>query len=263
MPSHTRGSVIRVSWARDEVLFRAQFRLIGLWSVHNRVLREQLDRSPVAVQQETFELVRSLVDEGLFVIGDRTEQGFVAWTVPVGDRLERIREQFAAELIGEKPGNFDQPWLRLTDAGRQAAETIPVDPVGEPPERIVPQWDWPLPDAAREVLVYGTIDWVELGQIHWRVSEVSPGEPVPVLQQRTLELIADLVRGGLARLGAISSDTRGFVEWACSLDDALNRIRSVYVVDYDDSSAWEWFCLLELTRRGELVARSIEAGSQR
>ena len=95
------------------------------------------------------------------------------------------------------------------------------------------------------------------------MSEVSRGEPVPLLLQRTLELIADLVRGGLARLGAISSNRLGFVPWDCSLDDALNRIRSVYIVDYDDSSAWEWLCLLELTRRGELLARTIEAQAQR
>ena len=63
-------------------------------------------------------------------------------------------------------------------------------------------------DAAR-VLVYGTIDWVELGQIHWRVKEVSPGEPADVLQQRTLELIAELVRGGLTRVGAIATGRRG------------------------------------------------------
>jgi hypothetical protein len=51
------------------------------------------------------------------------------------------------------------------------------------------------------VLVYGTIDWVELGRIHWRVKEVSP--------------------------------------------------------------AWEWFCLLELTRRGTVLARAIEGQAQR
>ena len=49
----------------------------------------------------------------------------------------------------------------------------------------------------------------------------------------------------------------------CSLDDALDRIRSVYVDDYDDSNAWDWYCVLELTRKGELFARSIEAQAQR
>lgn len=84
-----------------------------------------------------------------------------------------------------------------------------------------------------------------------------------MLQQRTLELIADLVRGGLARLGAFNAEALGFVPWDCSMDHALNRIRSAYVDDHDDPSAWEWFCMLELTRRGELLARSIEARARR
>jgi hypothetical protein len=43
----------------------------------------------------------------------------------------------------------------------------------------------------------------------------------------------------------------------------MEAIRSVYVDDYDDSDAWDWSCLLELTRRGELVARSIETPAKR
>jgi hypothetical protein len=240
-----------MSWARDEVLFRAQFALFGMKAIQNRVFREMSDPSPEAVRQATFDLVRSLVGDGLAVLGDLTERGFQAWPKPADKRLDRVRA-----AIADDPA--DPPWLQLTDAGRQAAKAVPVDDGGETPDNAVPQWDWPLPDAAREVLVYGTIDWIELGQVHWRVSEVSPGEPATVLQKRTLELIADLVRGGLARLGAFSGDAPGFVAWDCSLDDAVDRIRSVYVDDYDDSDAWDWFCLLELTRRGELVARSIE-----
>ncbi len=110
----------------------------------------------------------------------------------------------------------------------------------------------------REVLLYGTIDWIELGQIHWRVKEVSPGEPVAVLQQRTLELIADLVRGGLAEVGAFGSGAFGFVPLEGTLDEKLSRIRSVYVDEYD-ADAWDWHCMLELTRKGELFARALEA----
>ncbi len=250
-----------MSWARDEVLFRAQFGLFGLWAVHNRVFREQPDRSPEVLQQETFDLVRSLVDDGLAVIGDRTQQGFVAWTVPVGDGLERIRAEYAAHIADKEVSAFDPPWLKLTEAGRQAAQTVPVDDGGEPPDNSVPQWDWPFAQAAKEVLVYGTIDWIELGQIHWRVKEVSPGEPLTAVQQRTLELIADLVGGGLAEVGAFGSGSRGFVPWDGPLDEKLNRIRSVYVDEYD-ADAWDWLCMLELTRKGELFARAIEAQAQ-
>ncbi len=256
------GSVVCMSWARDEVLFRAQFRLIGWWAVHNRVFREQPDRSPEAVQQETIDLVRSLVDDGLAVIGDRTEQGFVAWTLPIGDGLERIRADYARHVAHQEVSAFDPPWLKLTDAGRRAARAIPVGDGGAASDEAVPQWDWPLPAAAREVLLYGTIDWIELGQIHQRVTEVSPGESPAVLQQRTLELIGDLIRGGLVEVGSFGSGTRGFVAWQGSPDDELSRIRSVYVDGYDDIDLWEWYCALELTRKGELLARAIEAGRQ-
>jgi hypothetical protein len=250
-----------MSWARDEVLFRAQFRLIGLGAVRDRVFREQPGWSPEALLQGTFDLVRSLVDDGLAVIGNRTEQGFVAWTVPVADRLERIRAEFAAHVVDRKVGGFDQPWLKLTEAGRRAAQAVPVDDIG-PPDSSARQWDWPVAEAAREVLSYGTIDWIELGQIHWRVKEVSPDEPVAVVQQRTLELIADLIAHGLAEVGSFSSGSRGFVLWEGSLDEKLSRIRSVYVEEYDKPEIWEWYCALELTRKGELFTRAMEAQEQ-
>ena len=226
-----------MSWARDEVLFRAQFGLLGLRSVYNLVYRQ--DRSSESVEQETVELVSSLVDDGLAVVGDRTDHGFEPWTDSV--RVDSGREA----------------WLQLTDAGRLAARAVAVDT--EKPDITVRQWNWPLAQAAANVLVYGTIDWVELGQIHWRVKEVSTDVPVEVVQQRTLELIAELVRGGLVLVGSFDNAARGFVPWDCPLDEALRRIRAVYVDGFDDTATWEWFCLLELTRRGDVLAREIEA----
>lgn len=248
-----------MSWARDEVLFRAQFGLFGLKAVHNRVYRGARDRSPDAVAQATIDLIRLLVDEGLAVVGDRTEQGFVPWTDPIGDELAGIREAYAAAIGNRGPGGPDLPWLSLTEAGRQAAAAVPVDTGDTRPSDAVKQWDWPLPAAAQQLLIYGTIDWIELGQIHWRVTEVSQGEPVSVVAQRTLELTADLVRGGLAELGSFDADALGFVRWDDPLDSALRRISAVYVDNYEDPMTWEWFCMLELTRKGELVARAIKS----
>ena len=134
---------------------------------------------------------------------------------------------------------------------------------GETPDNAVPQWDWPLPDAAREVLVYGTIDWIELGQIHWRCQEVSPDEPSDGAAAADSRADRRPRSWRASRdLAPSAGDAPGFVAWDCSLDDALSRIRSVYVDDYDDMDVWDWFCLLELTSRGELLARAIEARGQ-
>jgi hypothetical protein len=246
----TFGSVGDMSWARDEVLFRAQSGLFGLRAVRNLLCRESRSANeqgrPDVIQLALVDLVRSLVAEGLAVVGDRTQAGFVPWTIPVVDGLDGR-----------------EGWLRLTEAGRAAARDVPVGAVGDPPDGAVKQWDWPFAQAAARVLVYGTIDWIELGQIHWRVKEVCPDMPIDVVQQRTLELIAELVRGGLVEVGSIDTGAYGFVAWECSMEEALSRIRAVYVDRFDDESAWEWFCLLELTRRGTVLARTIEAQSQR
>jgi hypothetical protein len=243
------GSVGTMSWARDEVLFRAQSGLLGLRAVQNLVYRESRSANrqatPDAVALALVDLVRSLVDDGFAVVGDRTQAGFVPWTIPVVDRLDGR-----------------EGWLRLTETGRAAARDVPVGAVGDLPDGAVKQWDWPFAQAAARVLVYGTIDWVELGQIHWRVKEVSPDVPINVVQQRTLELIAELVRGGLVVVGSIDTAACGFVAWDCSVEEALSRIRAVYVDRFDDESAWDWFCLLELTRRGTVLAREIEAQAQ-
>jgi len=40
-----------------------------------------------------------------------------------------------------------------------------------------------------EVLGWGLIDWVELDRIHWYVARENPGQPLSVIQHKTLELI--------------------------------------------------------------------------
>ncbi|OBA98131.1 hypothetical protein A5662_16390 [Mycobacteriaceae bacterium 1482268.1] len=239
-----------MSWARDEVLFRAQFGLLGLRAVQNLLSREfrSADEAadPEAIQRALVELVGSLIDDGLVVVGDRTQGGFVPWQFSVVDGLDGR-----------------EGWLQLTETGRAVAREIPVGAVGEGPNSTVKQWDWPFAQAAAKVLVYGTIDWVELGQIHWRVKEVSPDAPIDTVQQRTLDLISELVSGGLMVVGSIDTGAHGFVPWDCSVAEALSRIRSVYVDRYDDTAGWEWFCLLELTRQGTVLAGAIEAQTAR
>jgi hypothetical protein len=232
-----------VSWLRDEVLFRSQRGLFGLKAVRNLAYREDPGRSPEAIGAVTSDLVRALLHDGLAVVGDRGESGFAERSDPNNDLLDGTQET----------------WLRLTEAGRLAANAVPVTNKKRSPDSAVKQFDWPLLDAAREVLLNGTIDWVELGQIHWRVKEVSSDVPIEVVQRRTLQLIAELVDEELAVIGQIEKNADGLVPWNCSLEEALLRIRAFYVDRFDETAMWEWCCLLDLTRLGEKLAWEIEA----
>ena len=188
----TFGSVGTMSWARDEVLFQAQCGLFGLRAVQNLVCRESRSANeqghPEAIQLALVDLVRSLVHEGLAVIGAHTGR-IRAVDNPRRRRTRRPRRLAAADRGGPRSGSGCARGRRRRPAG----------------QRPVKKWDWPFAQAAARVLVYGTIDWIELGQIHWRVKEVSPDMPIDVVQQRTLELIAELVRGGLVVVGSIDT----------------------------------------------------------
>lgn len=212
-------------------------------AVRNLAYREDPDRSQEDVGEATSELVLALLRDGLAVVGDRSVSGFVERSDPGSGLLDGTQET----------------WLRLTEAGRLAAKAVPVTNKEKSPNSAVKQFDWPLLDAAREVLLSGTIDWVELGQVHWRVKEVSPDVPIEVVQRRTLQLIAELVDEELVVIGQIENHADGLVPWNCSLDEALGRIRAIYVDRYDETAMWEWCCLLELTRLGAALAWEIEA----
>jgi hypothetical protein len=79
------------------------------------------------------------------------------------------------------------------------------------------------------------------------------------IQDMTLELIRSVVNEGLFELGELSGDNGVFIAWDSHLDEALERIRDVYVKNFDDANVWPWFCWLNLTPKGERVARDIEA----
>jgi hypothetical protein len=49
-------------------------------------------------------------------------------------------------------------------------------------------------NSARELtLLQGLIDWVDLGRVHWHVTEENPSAPLSDVQNKTLETIRFLV----------------------------------------------------------------------
>lgn len=113
--------------------------------------------------------------------------------------------------------------------------------------------------AREEVLLWGLVDWVELDRIHQYVADEDPTETSSTIQNRTLSLIRSLVGDGLFLVGDLNTDDRRFKAWNVSLDEAIQRIRDAYVVNFEDRTRWPWFCWLNLTDTGREVAEAIEA----
>ncbi|MGH3561073.1 MAG: hypothetical protein ACRDTN_04530 [Mycobacterium sp.] len=116
--------------------------------------------------------------------------------------------------------------------------------------------------ARDEVVTDGLIDWVEPDQIHWYVARENAGEPLSVIQEKTLDLIRSLASDGLFEVGDLTGEGGRFVAWNIPLDESIQRIRNVYVTNFDDQNTWPWFCWLNLTEKGQQVAEAIEAGAE-
>jgi hypothetical protein len=110
--------------------------------------------------------------------------------------------------------------------------------------------------AREEVLLRGLIDWVALERVHSRVARENSGEPLSVIQNKTLDLIRSLVSDGLFEVGDLRTGDGRFGAWDTSLDESIQRIREVYVNKFDDEPAWWFVCWLDLTEIGQQVAEA-------
>jgi hypothetical protein len=115
--------------------------------------------------------------------------------------------------------------------------------------------------AREDVLRWGLVDWVELDRIHAYVARENPGQSLSVIQNKTLDLIRSLVSDGMFKLGELNDNCR-FTAWNTPLDESMQRIRDVYVTNFDEQNTWPWFCWLDLTENGQRVAEAIEANAQ-
>jgi hypothetical protein len=116
--------------------------------------------------------------------------------------------------------------------------------------------------AREEVLLRGLIDWVALQRIHSRVARENAGEPLAVVQDKVLDLIRSLVTDGLFKLGDLATEDNRFGAWDCPLDESIQRIRDVYVDNFDDETKWWFVCWLDSTEKGHQVAEAIEASRE-
>ena len=124
--------VAAVIWVRsfgggdaEEVLLRGLIDWVALQRIHSHVARENSTEPLSVIQENVLDLIRSLVTDGLYVVGDLATEDhrFGAWDTPLEESLQRIREVYTKEFDDESAWWFIC-WLRLTEKGRQVAETI-------------------------------------------------------------------------------------------------------------------------------------------
>jgi hypothetical protein len=126
---------------------------------------------------------------------------------------------------------------------------------------------------AREKVRHGLLldalgDPVDLNSIDWHVRQQNPSATPSEVQNETLEVIRSLVSDGLFRLGGevvlgehpggVATEGERFVGWNQSLDHSLRKISHAYVRHYDDPEKWMYSAFMELTDKGEQLARSLE-----
>jgi hypothetical protein len=71
------------------------------------------------------------------------------------------------------------------------------------------------------------------------------------------------VNEDLFDLGNLTGSTDGrFAPWDCPIDESINRIRGVYVDNFDDQNVWPRYCWLDLTKKGARLAHEIEMKCQ-
>lgn len=111
--------------ARDEVLTDGLIDWVALERVHWQVSQENVGKPLPVIQGKTIDLIRSLVSDGLFEVGDlKGENGrFAAWDIPLDESIRRIRDVYTTKFDDDKEWWF-YCWLDLTEKGEQVAESI-------------------------------------------------------------------------------------------------------------------------------------------
>jgi hypothetical protein len=117
-------------------------------------------------------------------------------------------------------------------------------------------------ERVRKELILGALEGpLPLTAVDSCVAQQNRSAPDTEVQNATLETIRSLVGEGLVVLGDVSGETGRLVAWNGSLEESMQKISDLYVVNYDDPGAWIWSAWLELTHKGEQVARALEAGA--
>ena len=108
---------------RDNLLLKGLGRPVALNAIDWKIKQQNPSASDAQVQKETLETIRTLVDDGLFRLGDVNKLRFVASTLPLDRSIHKISHRYVGHYDDPKRWMFSA-WMKLTDKGQQLALSL-------------------------------------------------------------------------------------------------------------------------------------------
>ena len=108
---------------RDNLLLKGLGRPVALNAIDWKIKQQNPSASDTQVQKETLETIRTLVDDGLFRLGDVNKFRFVASKRPLDRSLHKISHRYVGHYDDPKRWMFSA-WMNLTDKGQQLALSL-------------------------------------------------------------------------------------------------------------------------------------------
>lgn len=106
---------------REKVLVEGEHDWVALDKIHTYVGLEDPGASLPDVQRRTLELVRSMFDDGLIVLGNTADGGsrFVEWDISVDVGIARLAVSYI-DRFNDRAGWPWTVWIAVTEKGKQA-----------------------------------------------------------------------------------------------------------------------------------------------
>jgi hypothetical protein len=105
---------------RENLLLKGLGKPVALNAIDWKIKQQNPLATRTEVQDETLEAVRSLVDDGLFKLGDVHLHRFFTWRRPLDRSMHKISHRYVDHYDDPKRWMYSA-WLELTNKGEKVA----------------------------------------------------------------------------------------------------------------------------------------------
>jgi hypothetical protein len=108
---------------RENLLLKGLGKPVALNAVDWKIKHDKPSASASEVQDETLEVIRTLVDDGLFKLGEVRNHRFVSSKRSLNRSMHQISHQYVDHYDDPKRWMFSA-WMKLTNKGQQLAQSL-------------------------------------------------------------------------------------------------------------------------------------------